>query len=125
MSPYLNWLGGHFSINAQGPCLCLPAQEDTIGNVMIGALHGGLVAGLLEETAWAHLHHLLGEDAAQDCQVVSQTIDYLRPALRKDTFAQAQVSRQGRRVIALDVSAWQDQINRSVARAQIHFVRTI
>lgn len=98
----------------------LKANPDNIGNEIIGAIHGGVIGALLEHAATFHLLNEL--ESAHLPRIVNISIDYLRPALNKDTFARAVVIKKGKRVVNLRVSAWQDNEKKCVAAAHAHFL---
>ena len=52
-------------------------------------------------------------------KTISITIDYLRSARTVDTFARAEVVRQGRRVASVRSLAWQDDPSKPVAAANV------
>ncbi len=119
--PYSDFVGLHIKRDAKGLLTVLEAREDNIGNEIIGAIHGGVVGGLLEHAASFHLLEEL--DGLQRIpRIVNLSIDYLRPALNKDTFARGIVIKQGKRVANVRVSAWQEDENRPVAAAHAHFL---
>jgi len=53
---------------------------------------------------------------------VDITIDYLRPARAFTTHARAEVIKRGRRVINVQVTAWQESPSAPVATLRGHFV---
>ena len=55
-------------------------------------------------------------------KVIGCTIEYLRSGKPQDTFAAAQLVRQGRRVALLRVLAWQDDRSRPIASATVQFL---
>ncbi len=98
----------------------LPFRPSLIGNPFLPAIHGGALASLLELTASVELlwqHQSIGLP-----KVITTTVDYRRPAGPKDCYAQAEVTRLGRRLATVSVVAWQESIERPVASAQAHFL---
>ncbi|NVK19713.1 MAG: PaaI family thioesterase [Methylocystaceae bacterium] len=118
---YADLVGLHIEEDDQGIITRLAAQQDNIGNEIIGAIHGGVVGGLLEHAASFHLLYEL-EDLKVTSRIINLSIDYLRPALLKDTFARAHVYKQGKRVVNVRIQAWQDDENRPVACGHAHFL---
>ena len=54
--PYAKFLGVQFEETAEGELrFCLPYAERNIGNVLMPALHGGVIGGFLENAAVLHL----------------------------------------------------------------------
>jgi len=120
MIPYAGFVGFDISEDEKGLLTVLKASPDNIGNEIIGAIHGGVIGALLEHAA---SFHVLAEiDSMRTPRIVNVSIDYLRPALNKDTFARGIVIKQGKRVANVRVMAWQDDENRPVAAAHAHFL---
>ena len=121
MIPYAGFAGFELQKDNQGLLTVLKADPENIGNVIIGAVHGGVIGGLLEHAASFHLLDEI-DTLERIPRIVNVSIDYLRPALNKDTFARGLVIKQGRRVANVRVSAWQEDENRPVAAAHAHFL---
>jgi uncharacterized protein (TIGR00369 family) len=87
------------------------------GNPLVPALHGGTLGALLESIA---VFAVLAEtESPKTPKTISITIDYLRSARTVDTFARAEVVRQGRRVASVRSFAWQDDPSKPVAAANV------
>jgi uncharacterized protein (TIGR00369 family) len=87
------------------------------GNPLVPALHGGTLGALLESIA---VFAVLAEtESPKTPKTISITIDYLRSARTVDTFARAEVVRQGRRVASVRSLAWQDDPSKPVAAANV------
>jgi uncharacterized protein (TIGR00369 family) len=84
-----------------------------------GALHGGALAGLLESSAF--LEVLMRGETEGWPRLITFSAQYLRAAKLQDTFAQATISRQGRRVASVQVQAWQEDRQLLVATGQASF----
>lgn len=94
--------------------------EHLIGNPMLPALHGGVLAALLESTA---IFQLMWEtEAIVLPKTITLTVDYLRPGRAQDTWARGILTRQGRRVANVRVEAWQDDRSRPIAVASAHLL---
>ena len=120
-SPYVDFLGIHQQAQVDaGPVFRLPFQRDLIGNPMLPALHGGVLAGFGETAMILHLMDTVPgiPDAPRS---VDFAIAYMRSAKPVDTFAQCTTVRQGNRVALAQVSIWQDDPQRPVANARGHF----
>lgn len=119
-SPYVDFLDirQQPQIDA-GPVFRLPFKHELIGNPVLPALHGGVLAGLGET---AMILHLTNTNPA--IQGVPRGIDfaiaYMRSAKPVDTFVQGTTVRQGNRVALVQVSIWQDDPQRPVAQARGH-----
>lgn len=91
--------------------------EHLTGNPLVPALHGGTLGALLESIA---VFAVLAEtESPKTPKTISITIDYLRSARTVDTFARADVVRQGRRVATVRSLAWQDDPQKPVAAANV------
>ena len=98
----------------------LPYQWDNVGNVKLPAIHGGVIAGLLENAATLHL--LWAMESTTMPKPIDGNIDYLRSGRAVDTFARGVLTRQGRRVACVRVDAWQEDRSRPIAVASAHFL---
>jgi len=120
MIPYAGFVGFDITKDEIGILTLLKPSPDNIGNEIIGAIHGGVIGALLEHAA---SFHLLDEiECTRIPRIVNLSIDYLRPALNKETYARGVVIKQGKRVVNVRVSAWQEDENRPVAAAHAHFL---
>ncbi|MCJ8168996.1 PaaI family thioesterase [Atopomonas sediminilitoris] len=97
----------------------LPAQDGNIGNPTLPAIHGGVIAGFMEHAAQLHLIAAMGGQHLP--KIIDFSIDYLRAGLYRDTYAQCQVWRQGRRVANVAINAWQTGQAEPIATARAHF----
>lgn len=97
----------------------LPASEDCIGNPVLPAIHGGVISGFMEHAAMLHL--LMFMQIPHVPKIIDISIDYLRAGHFRDTYAQCQVYRQGRRVANVAVTAWQTKYLEPIATARAHF----
>ncbi len=82
-----------------------------------GFLHGGAIAGLLENAAWVTVLDALPEGAM--IKPISVTVDYLRGAARLETYAEAEIIRLGRRITNVLVTAWQEDRTKPIATANM------
>ena len=119
--PYIRWLGIGFDRRGDELTAVLPFDEKLIGNPMLPALHGGVLAGFGETAMILHLMDTVPgiPDAPRS---VDFAIAYMRSAKPVDTFAQCTTVRQGNRVALAQVSIWQDDPQRPVANARGHFL---
>src|SRR5690606_41767785 len=83
----------------------LPAQADNIGNPVLPALHGGVIAGFMEHAA--HLHLLMFMGTQHLPKTIDFSVYYLRAGHYPGTFAPSQAGRHGRRVAHLAITSWQ------------------
>ena len=98
----------------------LAYHDDLIGNPSLPALHGGSLGALLESTA---IFQILWETEIQTLpKIVTITVDYLRSAKPVDTYARGFITKHGRRVVNVAVTAWQADRDKPVATANVHFL---
>lgn len=118
--PYARFLG--IQVLAQGEELTfiLPRNENNLGNPTLPALHGGAVAGFMEQAAIIFILLQMGEPRVP--KTIDFTIDYLRAGLYQDTFAECRVTRLGRRIANVHISAWQRNREEPITIARAHFL---
>ena len=116
--PYARFLDVRLAPGESGPVVAvLPYAQRLIGNTVLPALHGGVVASFLELAALARLDH-----AGRRARTIDITVDYLRPARPLTTYAEARVLKLGRRAANLAVEAWQEDRDSPVAALRGHFM---
>ncbi|MCA9582422.1 MAG: PaaI family thioesterase [Myxococcales bacterium] len=118
--PYARFLGLELSEKDGELTTTMRYGEHLIGNPALPALHGGTLGALLESAAIYHL--LCASDSLLLPKTITITIDYLRSAKARDTFARGVVTRRGRRVANVRVEAWQEDRTKPVAAALCHFL---
>ncbi len=91
--------------------------EHHLGNIFIRSLHGGVSGSMIEVCAEAETRKAIGEDA--DLMITSNAIDYLRITRDVDLHARAQIQRISRRLSVVDVTCWQDDEDKPVARGVV------
>lgn len=118
--PYARFLG--IQVVAQGDELTfvLPKNDNVIGNPTLPALHGGAVAGFMEQAALVFILLEMGEPRIP--KTIDLTVDYLRAGLVRDTYAECSITRLGRRVANVHISAWQVRREDPIAIARAHFL---
>jgi uncharacterized protein (TIGR00369 family) len=115
--PFARFVGMELGASDAGLVGKLRYSEHLTGNPLIPALHGGTLGALLESIA---VFAVLAEtESPKAPKTISITIDYLRSARTVDTFARAEVVRQGRRVATVRSLAWQEDPARPVAAANV------
>ncbi|MEM7239551.1 MAG: PaaI family thioesterase [Pseudomonadota bacterium] len=136
--PYNRYLGVRFERLGDELTGRLPFSAHIVGNPMLPAIHGGVMGAFLEITAQVQLGwNLASEDLAAQNEAADQidrgvfpripktiniSIDYLRSARPRDTFARAAIQKAGRRVVNVHVTAWQDERARPVAMLRGNFL---
>jgi uncharacterized protein (TIGR00369 family) len=119
--PYARFLGISLDRTADGELVAkLRYGDHLVGNSSLPALHGGTIGALLESAA---IFRVINEAPSLVVpKTVTVTVDFLRSAKARDTFANAVVTRQGRRVVNVRAEAWQEARDRPVAVATVHLL---
>jgi len=119
--PYTAHLGIRVETGADGtPVFVLPFRDDIVGNPRLPAVHGGAVAALME--AAALVVTLVDEAQSRLPKPIDFSLDYLRSARAEPLYAACHVLRQGRRVVAVRVDAWQASRDRLTASGRAHLL---
>lgn len=120
--PYARRLGISVVAESEGEGLQfrLEPRDGNVGNILLPALHGGVVAAFMETAATLDLMRVARAPTLP--RIVDLSIDYLRTARAVPTFARCELLREGRRLANVRVSAWQDDPAAPVATARLHFV---
>lgn len=117
--PYAGLIGIECSRDGDDLLFRLPARAENIGNPLLPAIHGGVIAGFMELSAALYL--LIFSESATIPKIIDFSIDYLRAGLYRDTYARCQLWRQGRRVTNVAITAWQADAHEPIATARAHF----
>lgn len=117
--PYAALIGVECSRVGDELLFRLPANKDNIGNPLLPAIHGGVIAGFMELAASLHLLVSTGSPGVP--KIIDFSLDYLRAGQFRDTWARCQVCRQGRRVANVAITAWQSTEAEPIATARAHF----
>jgi len=116
-SPFARCLG----IRAhESGTLVMPFSQKIIGNPILPAIHGSMTGAFLETTAIVGVTRELGASALP--KPIGLTINYLRSGRALDSYASASIVKQGRRVVAFEAKAWQDDPDKPIASAFGHFM---
>jgi uncharacterized protein (TIGR00369 family) len=115
-SPFARCLGIH--IGKDGT-LVMPFSPKIIGNPILPAIHGGMTGAFLETAAIVGVTRELGVSPPKP---IGLTINYLRSGRALDSYANVSIVKQGRRVVAFEARAWQDDPARPIASAFGHFM---
>jgi acyl-coenzyme A thioesterase PaaI-like protein len=118
--PYAETLGIVPQFMGEEFTLILPYRHSNIGNPALPALHGGGVGGFMEVCAIAQL--ILNNPNRELPRPIGINIDYLRRGRPIETYARAQIFKQGSRVANLRVRAWQDKFETPIATLNGHFL---
>lgn len=118
--PYAKHLGVCMYPVKQDLWFELPYKPALIGNPMLPAIHGGVLAGFMENSAM--LHVIVAHQQMRMPKIFDFSLDYLRSAGPETLYARCDVTRQGRRVAHIQVTAWQSDESKPVAVARAHMV---
>jgi uncharacterized protein (TIGR00369 family) len=119
-APYMRFLGMRLELAGDEMTAILPFAPHLVGNVMLPALHGGVIGAFLEMAALAQL--AVREPLRRLPRTIDVTIEYLRPGRALTTYARAEVVKLGRRIANVHVEAWQDARAAPVAALRGHFM---
>lgn len=106
------------ALRREGPRVTMPFADGLMGRP--GFLHGGAIAGLLENAAWVAVLDMLPVGAK--IKPISVTVDFLRGGGPVETFAQAEIVRLGRRIANVLVTAWQEDRAKPIATANLKLI---
>ena len=118
--PYARFLGVSVDRSSGALECVLPFRQEIVGNVMLPAIHGGVLGAFLELTAILRLVDESGTDRVP--KPINFAIDYLRSAGPQTTRARADIFKLGRRVAVVHAVAWQDDVSRPVASGNGKFL---
>jgi len=118
--PYAQTLGVKPFFMGEEFTLILPYKRENIGNPTLPALHGGGVGGFMEVCAIAEL--IMGSKGENFPKPIGINIDYLRRGKPIETYARADIFKQGSRVANVRVRAWQESYDSPIATLHGHFL---
>jgi len=118
--PYATTLGIEPHFMGEEFTLILPYKDSNIGNATLPALHGGGIGGFMEVCAIAQI--ILSNPDRELPKPIGINIDYLRRGRPVDTYARAQIFKQGARVANIRVRAWQDRFDTPIAALSGQFL---
>ena len=116
-SPFARCLGIRFDKDGT---LVMPFSPKIIGNPILPAIHGGMTGAFLETAAIVGVTRDLGASALP--KPIGLTINYLRSGRALDSYAKVSIVNQGRRIVAFEAQAWQDDPSKPIASAFGHFM---
>jgi uncharacterized protein (TIGR00369 family) len=119
-APYVRFLGMRAELAGDEMTAVLPFAPHLIGNVLLPALHGGVIGGFLEATALAQL--AVTQANGRLPKTIDVTIEYLRPGRALTTYARADLRKVGRRIANVHVEAWQEERRQPIAALRGHFL---
>lgn len=122
LPPYANALDMEV-VDSTGPApvIAMPYADKVQGRP--GYLHGGAISGLLEMAAVSALHQALARrDADVSFKQVNVTIDFMRGGTAQPSYAVGTVTRLGRTMANVEAKAWQDDMEKPMATAAMHYL---
>ena len=118
--PYCAWLGVKARASEGRVVLEMPFETKLIGNPVIPAIHGGVIASLLETAAIVQA--VWDTKSVAFPKPVDITLDYLRTGRGVTSYASARLARQGRRVVNVHATMWQEDESKPIAALRGHFL---
>lgn len=118
--PYARFLGIQGVSRGEELYFVLPKKDTNVGNPTLPALHGGAVAGFMEQAALLFILLEMGQPRIP--KTIDFTIDYLRAGHVRETYAECSITRLGRRVANVGIQAWQVRRDEPIAIARAHFL---
>ena len=118
--PYSTFIGAQAKIENDEVLYWLERRSSNIGNPSLPAIHGGVIGGFLELSASIEILYEL--DVNLIPKVVDFSLDYLRPGRYKTIYANCTVLRQGKKLVNVTATAWQDNPETPIATARCHFL---
>jgi uncharacterized protein (TIGR00369 family) len=116
-SPFARCLGIDVGENGE---IRMPFSSRIVGNPLLPAIHGGIIGAFLETAAVLEVAR--GLDAVALPKPIGLTMNYLRSGRPLDSFAKVSIVKQGRRIVAFEAQAWQDDPTKPIASAFGHFM---
>lgn len=98
----------------------LPFDAKLIGNPLLPALHGGVIAAFAQTSAYLHLVDALPESKLP--KAIDFSIDYLRSGRPVETYARCETIRVGNRVALVQTWCWQTSPAQPIALTRGHFL---
>ena len=118
--PYAEFIGLELVQTDNELLYKLKQKDSNIGYPNLPAIHGGVIGGFMQLSAAMQLMHKRASKILP--KIIDFSLDYLRAGLNKDTYAKCTITRLGERVANVDIIAWQDNIERPIAKARAHFL---
>jgi len=118
--PYAAYLGIQAQVEGNDIIFIMPADRKLIGNTALPALHGGVVGAFMEQAAGLHLVAKMNNPVLP--KIINFSLDYLRSARLQDSYARCSLTRQGRQIANVSITAWQEHIDTPFAIARAHYL---
>ena len=116
--PYATALGIEIESEAEEAPILFVEFSDTVQG-RPSRFHGGAISGLLESAGYAAIRNRLGKEGRDDAQLkpINITMQFLAAARAETLFAQARITKVGRRNANVVVECWQGDRSRPRATA--------
>ncbi|PPR76026.1 MAG: hypothetical protein CFH01_01993 [Alphaproteobacteria bacterium MarineAlpha2_Bin1] len=118
--PYTKKTGITFFLNQNKFCVKLKYSNNLIGNPINNVLHGGVIVALLQNTAQFYVVWEKNLDYVPS--IIDISVNFLRKGRDVDTFAEAIIIKDGKRVVNVDAKAWHEDKLRPIASASMNFL---
>jgi acyl-coenzyme A thioesterase PaaI-like protein len=118
--PYAAYLGICAEVRGDDILFILPGDGKLVGNPAPTAIHGGVIGAFMEQAGTFHLVAKMDNPVLP--KLIDFSLDYLRPARLRDTYARCELTRQGRVIANVSVTAWQQRESEPAAIARAHFL---
>ena len=118
--PYTKRTGIIFMLEQNNFYAKLRFSENLIGNPINNVLHGGAIVALLQNTAQYHI--LWQKNLDYIPSIIDISVNFLRKGRNVDTFAEAIIIKDGKRVVNVDAKAWHEDKLRPIASASMNFL---
>ena len=118
--PYAKYLGITAQVEGEDILFILPPDDKLIGNPSLPAVHGGVIGAFMEQAAAFHL--IARMETPRLPKIINFSLDYLRAARLRETYARCTVTRQGKSVANVSITAWQEAPEQPTATARAHFL---
>lgn len=118
--PYASFLGIRAEVSDGDILFTLPEDDKLVGNPSLPAIHGGVVGGFMEQAAAIHLIAKMDKPVVP--KIINFSLDYLRASRKQETYALCTLTRQGRLVANVSITAWQEDREAPNATARAHFL---
>lgn len=118
--PYSRFIGAQAKVAESEVLYWLDRRPSNIGNATLPAIHGGVIGGFLELATSIEL--LYSSEISDIPKVIDFSLDYLRPGRYKTIYASCTVLRQGKKLVNVAATAWQDDVSKPIATARCHFL---
>ena len=120
LPPYAKALNMEATATDGAPIIAMPFADKVQGRPSF--LHGGAISGLLEVAAVAAIHQALADQGDVAFKQVNVTIDFMRGGTPQISYAQGTVTRLGRTMANVEARAWQDDPDKPMATASMHYL---